>query len=171
MLLVPTSRLFSGDKLIGGPQAGIIVGRRDLIARIKRHPLTRMLRVDKMTDMALGQTLRLFLDPDRAVREVPTLRMLTASVEELQRRADALKSRVESALLPTQSTADSGTAPAVCSLQMRVTEGHSETGGGSLPATTHSHAVARDPQRCRFGRCNACGPAAPRASGHCPCRP
>ncbi len=109
---------FSGDKLIGGPQAGIIVGRKDLIARIKKHPLTRMLRVCKMTDMALERTLRLFLEPDTLVARHPTLRMLTTPVERLRRTALAIKRRVDKA--------GGG-------LQLRVIPGDSEMGGGSLP--------------------------------------
>ena len=78
---------FSGDKLIGGPQAGIIVGRAALIQRIRKHPLTRMLRIDKCTDIALEHTLRLFLDPDRLPETNPTYTMLAVPLEGLHRRA------------------------------------------------------------------------------------
>ena len=109
---------FSGDKLIGGPQAGIIVGKKHLIDRIRKHPLTRMLRVCKLTDMALEQTLRLFLDPYTLVRNHPTLRMLTETVDSLRRKAEALYQSLEG-----------GTRQ----LKLRVVECESETGGGSMP--------------------------------------
>jgi len=84
--------LFSGDKLLGGPQAGIIVGRRELIERIEANQLMRALRVDKLTLAALGATLQLHRDPQRAAREVPILAMLTATVESLRTRAERIAS-------------------------------------------------------------------------------
>jgi len=111
---------FSGDKLIGGPQAGIIVGKTELVAKIRKHPLTRMLRVGKLTDMALERTLRLFLNPDKLTDEHPTLAMLTASPDALKRRATALRRRLQAHSL---------------SLECSVVEGESAVGGGSLPTT------------------------------------
>ncbi|MFP4381461.1 MAG: L-seryl-tRNA(Sec) selenium transferase [Candidatus Sumerlaeia bacterium] len=111
---------FSGDKLIGGPQAGIIVGRNDLIAKIKKHPLTRMLRVGKLTDITLEHTLRLFLEPEKLVETNPTHAMLSASVDGLKAKARRIMKKVSE---QNQK------------LSIRMMEGASTTGGGSLPAT------------------------------------
>jgi L-seryl-tRNA(Ser) seleniumtransferase len=78
---------FSGDKLLGGPQAGIVVGRAELVERLRRHPLQRALRADKLTLAALEGTLVLYLDPVRALREVPVLRMLAEPTEAVHARA------------------------------------------------------------------------------------
>jgi L-seryl-tRNA(Ser) seleniumtransferase len=86
--------LFSGDKLLGGPQAGVIAGKAAHIAKIERDPLMRAFRLDKMTLAALEATLRLYRDPARALREVPTLRMLTTPLAELRHRCEALAERL-----------------------------------------------------------------------------
>src|SRR5205807_700129 len=86
--------LFSGDKLLGGPQAGIIAGKASLIQRIEKDPLMRAFRLDKMTLAALEATLRLYRDPERAQREIPTLRMLTVPLAELWQRAEAFTARL-----------------------------------------------------------------------------
>ena len=80
----------SGDKLLGGPQAGIIVGEREAIAALRRNPLARSYRVDKLTLAALEATLALYRDPARAMREIPVLAMLSTSVDQLRRRARTL---------------------------------------------------------------------------------
>lgn len=81
---------FSGDKLLGGPQAGIIVGKRQYIDKMKKNPLTRAIRIDKLTVAAMEATLREYLDEEKAITAVPTLRMLTASLPSLEEKARAL---------------------------------------------------------------------------------
>lgn len=110
---------FSGDKLIGGAQAGIIAGRKDLIQAIKKHPMTRMMRVCKLTDFVLEHTLRLFLEPERLVAENPIYAMLAAPLLSLKRRAEKIKRRV------MKEAAD---------FELVVQKDESAVGGGSLPA-------------------------------------
>ncbi|MBC2576048.1 L-seryl-tRNA(Sec) selenium transferase [Peptostreptococcus canis] len=81
---------FSGDKMLGGPQAGIIVGKKKFIEKMKKNQLTRALRVDKMTIAALEATLRFYLDEEKAIKEIPTLRMLTYTKEEINKKVDNL---------------------------------------------------------------------------------
>lgn len=112
---------FSGDKLLGGPQAGVIVGRKDLIEKCRQNPITRALRVDKMTLAALETTLRLYRDERQALETIPTLKMISLSHEELYGRAERLASAIQAA---------AGNSV----LHVEVRQGFSQVGGGSLPA-------------------------------------
>ena len=112
---------FSGDKLLGGPQAGLIVGRRAAIEKIRKHPMARALRSDKLTLAALEATLRLYLDPQRALAEVPVLRMLAVPVSELRNRSRRLVRRMTAAV---------GEAA-----RIEVVAETSTVGGGALPLT------------------------------------
>ncbi|MBI1913896.1 MAG: L-seryl-tRNA(Sec) selenium transferase [Planctomycetes bacterium] len=109
--------LFSGDKLLGGPQAGIIAGRMELIQKIEKDPLMRTYRLDKMTLAALEATLRLYLNEERALREVPALRMLSTAADQLRPRAEALAERLRQ----------------VPGVSVRVADDVAYVGGGSLP--------------------------------------
>ena len=102
---------FSGDKLLGGPQAGIVAGRADLVESLRRHPLHRALRADKLTLAALEGTLALYLDPDRARREVPVLRMLDEPVEAVRARAERLAAACGGDVEPTLARVGGGALP------------------------------------------------------------
>lgn len=108
---------FSGDKLLGGPQAGILVGKAVYIDCIRKHSLARALRVDKFTVAALEATLRHYHDEQEARQEIPTLRLLTLPVDDLWKRAKRIKRRLH---LPDH-------------LQLNLIEGESEVGGGTMP--------------------------------------
>ena len=110
---------FSGDKLLGGPQAGIILGKKPILQKIKNNPLNRALRIDKMTLAALEATMMYYLDLDRAVRDVPVLRSLTEPVADVERRARELAALLEQLSLK--------------GLTFSVLELTSMAGGGSLP--------------------------------------
>lgn len=110
--------LFSGDKLLGGPQAGIIVGKREYIKAMKKHPLARALRVDKMTFAALEATLLKYRDPKLALRDIPVLRMIASSEEVLRERAERLIEAIKKA-----------NKDAVC----EIVEVEDQIGGGSAP--------------------------------------
>jgi L-seryl-tRNA(Ser) seleniumtransferase len=102
---------FSGDKLLGGPQAGIVVGRGDLVERLRRHPLQRALRADKLTLAALEGTLGLYLEPERALREVPVLRMLNEPIEHVRARAERLAAAVGGEVEETVGRVGGGALP------------------------------------------------------------
>jgi len=110
--------VFSGDKLLGGPQAGIVLGRENLIAQLRANPLCRALRVDKVTLAGLEATLRLYRDPDQALREIPTLRMLSSDFEELADRAQTLAdqltaSEVDCEVIEVGGSVGGGTYPGI----------------------------------------------------------
>lgn len=111
---------FSGDKLLGGPQAGIIVGKKIYIDMMKKNPLTRAFRVDKFTLAALEGTLRYYLEEATAVGEIPTLSMLTMPISKITYKAEKLKAEIEHR------------AP-VSKLTVEIKDDYSEVGGGSLP--------------------------------------
>ena len=112
---------FSGDKLLGGPQAGIIVGKKNIIAEIKRNPLNRALRIDKFTLSSLESVLREYFDANQALINVPTLSMLTISSAELKKRAQKIKRQLEKKIqayctvliVPTVSRVGGGALPEV----------------------------------------------------------
>ncbi|NOX20839.1 MAG: L-seryl-tRNA(Sec) selenium transferase [Nitrospirae bacterium] len=109
---------FSGDKLLGGPQAGIILGKRELIKQISRHPLTRAVRIDKLTLSALEATLHLYLDTERAKEAIPVLSMLFQDIKRIKNRAQRL------ARLLRKEFQD---------ITVNVVADNSQAGGGSLP--------------------------------------
>jgi len=102
---------FSGDKLLGGPQAGIVVGRADLVERLRRHPLQRALRADKLTLAALEGTLALYLEPERARLEIPVLRMLDETADAVRARAERLAALVGGETVETVSRVGGGALP------------------------------------------------------------
>ncbi len=109
---------FSGDKLLGGPQAGIIVGRKKYIERMKKNQLTRALRVDKMTLTALEGTLRLYLDEKKVIEKIPTLKMLTMDSDRIKEKAEKLLSKITEVAKTVEAL---------------LIEGYSQVGGGSMP--------------------------------------
>ncbi len=102
---------FSGDKLLGGPQAGIVVGSAELVERLRRHPLQRAVRADKLTLAALEGTLGLYLDPDRAQRELPVLRAIAESPEVVRARAVHLAELVDGTVEETVGRVGGGALP------------------------------------------------------------
>jgi L-seryl-tRNA(Ser) seleniumtransferase len=110
---------FSGDKLLGGPQAGIIVGKKACLEPLKKHPLLRALRIDKLTLAALEETLRLYLDERLALQHIPTLRMLTLNKESLFARGRTVVRLMRKALPVT--------------VRFSLVDGYSQVGGGALP--------------------------------------
>ncbi|GAB6157792.1 L-seryl-tRNA(Sec) selenium transferase [Desulfotomaculum varum] len=110
---------FSGDKLLGGPQAGIIVGKRKYIEKMKQNPLTRAVRINKFTVAALEATLRDYLDAERVLEKIPTLKMLTEPAQSIYQRAETLVAE----LRPKLTTR----------VELKIVQGYSQVGGGSMP--------------------------------------
>ena len=110
---------FSGDKLLGGPQAGMILGKKQYLDPIRSNPLARALRIDKMTLAALEATLNQYLDEEKAIREIPTLWMLTQPLAEIERKAGLLAAGLIAVNDKTLSVA--------------IQDDLSQTGGGALP--------------------------------------
>ena len=110
---------FSGDKLLGGPQAGIIAGKKEIVEAVKKNPLTRALRIDKLTLAALESTLRFYWDEDQAVSRIPTLRMLTLPIEIIEKRAEILNAGLKRIDDPR--------------LTVRLSDCTSRFGGGAFP--------------------------------------
>ena len=130
---------FSGDKLLGGPQAGFIVGRKEFIARIKSNPMKRALRIDKVRLAALEATLKLYRDPDRLADRLPTVRLLTRSKKEIETLA--------ARLLPVVAEKVSG------AFTVTVAACSSQIGSGALPLeTVPSAGLAFTPRVARSGR-------------------
>ncbi len=111
---------FSGDKLLGGPQVGIIVGKAEYIEKMKKNPFTRAFRVDKFTISALEATLRYYSDKGVAEKEIPTLQMLTIPIEKLEEKASKLEKMLADKI-------DEG------KVKIEIKDDYSEVGGGSLP--------------------------------------
>lgn len=111
---------FSGDKLLGGPQVGIIVGKKEYIEKMKKNPFTRAFRVDKFTIAALEGVLKYYLNEEEAVRKIPTLNMLTIPLEEIEEKTIDLMNLIK------RKVGD-------CILKFEIQDDYSEVGGGSLP--------------------------------------
>jgi L-seryl-tRNA(Ser) seleniumtransferase len=128
---------FSGDKLLGGPQAGLMVGRADAVAAARAHPLARALRLDKLGLAALAATLQLYRDPERARREIPVLAMLTAPDDLLRARAERLAAEIAGGGASAGHAAQTRPVAEVVEAQPRpvaeVVEATARVGGGALP--------------------------------------
>ncbi len=128
---------FSGDKLLGGAQAGVILGKKELIQKIKKHPLNRALRIDKMTLATLEATLMYYLDEERALKEIPTWKLLSQPLKEIKRKAE----RLYSLLVKNELRA-----------KIEIVEDESEVGGGALPLQKLStYCVAIEPEEISLG--------------------
>lgn len=131
---------FSGDKLLGGPQAGIIVGKQKFIDKIKKNQLLRILRVDKFTLSALEATLQLYLDPEKALQEIPVFKLLTVPFDSLQARAERLLSRLEenigleykAGIAHEKARVGGGSLPLVSLPSVQITLEHPQINSGEI---------------------------------------
>lgn len=128
---------FSGDKLLGGPQAGIIVGKKEYIEKMKKNQLTRALRVDKMTISALEATLKLYLDEKKALKEIPTLHMISISKEKLQEKAKTFANLLDKN-----------------KYDIEINKDKAEVGGGSFPASYLESVVVKLEHKTKKSRRN-----------------
>jgi L-seryl-tRNA(Ser) seleniumtransferase len=134
---------FSGDKLLGGPQAGIVAGKRQTVERLRSHPMARALRIDKLSLAALEATLRIYREPGRAVLELPALKMLSEPEEKLKRRAEHMLAAI--------ATAAGGSA------RVELVRAAGRVGGGALPLLElDGPAVSVAPQTITADRLQAC---------------
>ncbi len=147
--------LFSGDKLLGGPQGGIIAGRKKYIEKMKKHPLARALRVDKMTFAAMEETLKKYRDTEKALRDIPILHMITEPADSMQTRAYRLTEQIQeknpafhTEVVPVQDQIGGGSAPmvylpgfavAVTSDAMSTQKLETALRGSSLPIVARIH--------------------------------
>ena len=147
--------LFSGDKLLGGPQGGIIAGRKKYIEKMKKHPLARALRVDKMTFAAMEETLKKYRDTEKALRDIPILHMITEPADSMQTRAYRLAEQIQeknpafhTEVVPVQDQIGGGSAPmvylpgfavAVTSDAMSTQKLETALRGSSLPIVARIH--------------------------------
>jgi L-seryl-tRNA(Ser) seleniumtransferase len=123
---------FSGDKLLGGPQAGIIVGKKSIIDKIKKHPLTRALRIDKITAVALEYVFHQYINEEKAVNNIPVLRLITEDLDNIKKRAEVLKERLSKEI------------EKCC--EIKIEKCQSQIGGGSLPLERiNSYALSLKP--------------------------
>ncbi|ADY73304.1 L-seryl-tRNA(Sec) selenium transferase [Desulfurobacterium thermolithotrophum DSM 11699] len=129
---------FSGDKLLGGAQAGIIVGKKEFIEKIKKHPLNRALRIDKMTLSVLEATLVYYLDEEKALKEIPTWNLLSQPLENIKRKAEKLYSLLDREKIKAE---------------IKIVKDESEVGGGALPIQKlPTYAVAIKPSKISVKR-------------------
>ncbi|MCL2855848.1 MAG: L-seryl-tRNA(Sec) selenium transferase [Defluviitaleaceae bacterium] len=129
---------FSGDKLLGGPQAGIIIGRADLVTKMRKHPLYRALRMDKLTIAALSATLEHYEDAQQAKEKIPVLAMLTSPLDKLEEKAKKLHEMLKG----------------IKNCHVEIAETMSQAGGGSLPGENFpSYAISIAPTKISVAEC------------------